>query len=49
MHSLSIIKRLNQEKQDQYEGKEVKSVKFDIVKKTKSRTEFFKKLNSQKD
>jgi hypothetical protein len=43
MHNLEIIKRLNQEKQDRFEGKEVKSVAFDIAKKTASRLEFFRK------
>jgi hypothetical protein len=44
MHSIEIIKRLNQDKQDKYEGKEVIEVKPDIQKKTESRRNFFKAL-----
>jgi hypothetical protein len=49
MHSLEITKRLNQDAQDKFDGKEVTPVKFDLVKKTASRTEFFKKLNEKKE
>jgi len=34
MHSLEITKRLNQDAQDKFDGKEVTPVKFDLVKKT---------------
>jgi hypothetical protein len=46
MHDLKIIKRLNQDAQDKFDGKEVIPVKPNLAKKTASRKAFFEKRAS---
>ena len=47
MHSLQIIKKLNQDAQDKFEGKEVIIIKPDLEKKTVSRTAWFEKKRDE--